>query len=125
VRGNLVLDLAADVGALIIVSDDSDLTSISPWRGTPVLRPTEFASRVDAMRRARRRHSWPTPKRTWFRPAPIHRRPSQSLVRPVASSQAAAPVAAGQQHRLVGRTDPATVSDTEVIKALNTMKTPT
>lgn len=52
---NLVLDLAADVGALIVVSDDTDLTSMSPWRGTPILRPTEFASRVDAMRRARRR----------------------------------------------------------------------
>lgn len=53
---NLVLDLAAGVGALIIVSDDTDLTAMSPWRGTPILRPHEFASRVDAMRRARRRH---------------------------------------------------------------------
>jgi predicted nucleic acid-binding protein len=53
---NLVLDLAADVGALILVSDDTDLPSISPWRGTPILRPHEFASRVDAMRRAQRRH---------------------------------------------------------------------
>jgi predicted nucleic acid-binding protein len=53
---NLVLDVAAEVGALIVVSDDTDLTSMSPWRGTPILRPHEFASRVDAMRRARRRH---------------------------------------------------------------------
>jgi len=52
---NLVLDLAAEVGALIVVSDDTDLTSMTPWRGTPILRPHEFASRVDAMRRARRR----------------------------------------------------------------------
>jgi predicted nucleic acid-binding protein len=52
---NLVLDLAAEVGALIIVSDDADLTSMSPWRGTPILRPQQFASRADAMRRARRR----------------------------------------------------------------------
>lgn len=52
---NLVLDLAGEVGALIVVSDDADLTSMSPWRGTPILRPHEFASRVDAMRRARRR----------------------------------------------------------------------
>ena len=52
---NLVLDLATDVGALLVVSDDTDLTSMSPWRGTPILRPAEFASRVDAMRRARRR----------------------------------------------------------------------
>jgi predicted nucleic acid-binding protein len=52
---NLILDLATAVGALLIVSDDTDLISMSPWRGTPVLRPAEFASRVDAMRRARRR----------------------------------------------------------------------
>src|SRR5205823_10556354 len=29
---NRVLDLAIDVGALLIVSDDADLTSMSPWR---------------------------------------------------------------------------------------------
>lgn len=52
---NLILDLAADVGALLIVSDDADLTAMSPWRGIPIQRPAEFASRVDAMRRARRR----------------------------------------------------------------------
>jgi len=52
---NLVLDLAAEAGALLIVSDDIDLTSMSPWRGTPILRPGQFAVRVDAMRRARRR----------------------------------------------------------------------
>ena len=51
---NLVLDLAVEVGALIVVSEDADLTSMSPWRGTPILRPQAFASRVDAMRRARR-----------------------------------------------------------------------
>ncbi len=50
-----MLDLAGDVGAFLIVSDDTDLTSMSPWRGTPILRPSESASRVDAMRRARRR----------------------------------------------------------------------
>ena len=52
---NLILDLAAEVGALLFVSDDTDLTSMSPWRGTPILRPRDFAARVDAMRRARRR----------------------------------------------------------------------
>jgi predicted nucleic acid-binding protein len=52
---NFILDLVAEVGALLVVSDDTDLTSLSPWRGTPILRPYEFASRVDAMRRARRR----------------------------------------------------------------------
>ena len=52
---NMILDLAAEIGALMIVSDDADLTSMSPWRATPILRPSEFASRVDATRRARRR----------------------------------------------------------------------
>ena len=52
---NHILDLAVEVGALLVVSDDSDLTSMSPWRGTPILRPREFASRVDGMRRHRRR----------------------------------------------------------------------
>jgi len=52
---NLILDLAAEVGALLIVSNDSDLLSMSPWRGTPVLTPTAFALKVDAMRRHARR----------------------------------------------------------------------
>lgn len=52
---NLILDLAAEVGALLIVSEDADLTSMSPWRGVPVLRAREFVGRVDAMRRQRRR----------------------------------------------------------------------
>jgi predicted nucleic acid-binding protein len=52
---NLVLDLAAEVGALLIVSEDADLTGMSPWRGVPVLRAREFTARVDAMRRHRRR----------------------------------------------------------------------
>jgi predicted nucleic acid-binding protein len=52
---NLVLDLAAEVGALLIVSEDADLTSMSPWRGVPVLRARDFVGRVDAMRRHRRR----------------------------------------------------------------------
>ena len=52
---NLVLDLAAEVGALLVVSEDADLTSMSPWRGVPVLRAREFVGRVDAMRRHRHR----------------------------------------------------------------------
>ncbi len=52
---NLVLDLAAEVGVLLIVSEDTDLTSMSPWRGVPILRAREFTARVDAMRRHRRR----------------------------------------------------------------------
>ena len=34
---NLILDLAAEVGALLIISNDSDLLSMSPWRGTPII----------------------------------------------------------------------------------------
>lgn len=52
---NRILDLAAEVGALLIVSEDTDLTSMSPWRGTPILRPREFAAKVDGMRRNARR----------------------------------------------------------------------
>jgi predicted nucleic acid-binding protein len=55
---NLVLDLAAEVGALLLVSEDTDLTSMSPWHGVPILRAAEFTARVDAMRRhQRRRHT--------------------------------------------------------------------
>jgi predicted nucleic acid-binding protein len=52
---NLILDLAAEVGALIVVSNDTDLLSMSPWRGTPILEPRAFAAKVDAMRRHARR----------------------------------------------------------------------
>lgn len=51
---NMILDLAADSGAFLVVSNDTDLTSMSPWRGVPVLRPREFADRVDVTRRRRR-----------------------------------------------------------------------
>ena len=52
---NRVLDLAAAVGAFLIVSADADLTSMSPWRGRPIIEPPQFASMVDGSRRARRR----------------------------------------------------------------------
>jgi predicted nucleic acid-binding protein len=52
---NLILDLAAEVGALLIVSNDTDLLSMSPWRGTPIIEPTPFAATVNAMRRHARR----------------------------------------------------------------------
>jgi predicted nucleic acid-binding protein len=52
---NRILDLAAAVGAFLIVSADADLTSMSPWRGRPIIEPPQFASLVDASRRARRR----------------------------------------------------------------------
>lgn len=52
---NHVLDLAAYVGALLVVSEDTDLTGLSPWRGTPILRPRDFVTKVDGMRRGYRR----------------------------------------------------------------------
>jgi predicted nucleic acid-binding protein len=53
---NRILDLAAAVGAWVIVSADDDLVRISPWRGRPIIEPRQFASLVDASRRARRRN---------------------------------------------------------------------
>jgi predicted nucleic acid-binding protein len=52
---NRILDLALAVGAFLIVSEDVDLTSMSPWRGRPIVAPRQFASLVDASRRTRRR----------------------------------------------------------------------
>jgi predicted nucleic acid-binding protein len=52
---NFVLDLVSDVGALMLISADTDLISMSPWRGVPILTPTQFAGRVDGMRRHRNR----------------------------------------------------------------------
>lgn len=46
-----ILSLASDVGAVAIVSEDADLTELSPWKGRPILRSHEFADRVAAMRR--------------------------------------------------------------------------
>jgi hypothetical protein len=42
-------------GRVLIVSADADLTGMSPWRGRPVIEPSQFASMVDASRRVRRR----------------------------------------------------------------------
>jgi predicted nucleic acid-binding protein len=52
---NRILDLALETGALMVVSADADLTAMSPWRGRPVIEPSQFASLVDASRRTRRR----------------------------------------------------------------------
>jgi predicted nucleic acid-binding protein len=52
---NRILDLAAAVGAFLIVSADTDLTSMSPWRGRPIIEPSQFTSLVDGARRTRRR----------------------------------------------------------------------
>lgn len=52
---NRILECAAASGSVLIVSDDTDLLSMSPWRGTPVLTSAAFVNRTDAMRRGRRR----------------------------------------------------------------------
>jgi predicted nucleic acid-binding protein len=51
---NRILGCAAASGSLLIVSDDTDLLSLSPWRGTPVLTSRDFVNRTDAMIRKRR-----------------------------------------------------------------------
>ena len=48
-----ILECALAANADLIVS--ADLLLMSPWRGIPVVGPPEFASRVDAARRATRR----------------------------------------------------------------------
>ena len=55
VEDNRILECAAASGSLLIVSDDVDLTSMSPWRGTPIVSSADFVKRTDAMRRSRRR----------------------------------------------------------------------
>lgn len=52
---NRVLELAVAADADLLVSDDDHLTRLSPWRGIPIVRPREFAGRIDAARRAARR----------------------------------------------------------------------
>jgi predicted nucleic acid-binding protein len=52
---NRILECAAASGSVLIVSDDTDLLPMSPWRGTPVLTSAAFVNRTDTMRRSRRR----------------------------------------------------------------------
>jgi len=52
---NRILDLAAAVGAWVIVSADVDLVHMSPWRGRAIVEPRQFAALVDASRRTHRR----------------------------------------------------------------------
>lgn len=53
---NRILELALASGSVLVVSNDAHLLDMSPWQGIPIIRPEEFVSRVDAMRRATRRH---------------------------------------------------------------------
>lgn len=51
---NLILDLAIAVEATIVVSNDTDLTSLSPWHNRiAIMRPKEFVARVVQLRRGR------------------------------------------------------------------------
>jgi predicted nucleic acid-binding protein len=44
---NLIMDLAVAADAALVVSEDSDLTTVSPWHGRiPILRPSEFVART-------------------------------------------------------------------------------
>jgi len=52
---NRILELALAAQAVLIVSNDSDLLHMTSWRGIPVLSPRDFAARVDAARRTKRR----------------------------------------------------------------------
>jgi predicted nucleic acid-binding protein len=52
---NRILECAAASGSALIISDDTDLLAMSPWRGTPVLTSEQFVQRTDVMRRARKR----------------------------------------------------------------------
>lgn len=52
---NRVLECALAAGAVLVVTDDSDLLDLSPWRGIPMITSVDFVARVDAARRARRR----------------------------------------------------------------------
>lgn len=52
---NRILELALAARAVLIVSNDSDLLHMTPWRGIPILSPHDLAVRVDAARRAKRR----------------------------------------------------------------------
>ena len=45
-----ILALAVDAHAEFIVSNDTDLTSMSPWRGRPIMTPCEFVQRINVVR---------------------------------------------------------------------------
>lgn len=49
---NLILDLVVDVDALILVTDDTDLTELNPWNGRLLIRPRTFVERAVRQRQA-------------------------------------------------------------------------
>jgi putative PIN family toxin of toxin-antitoxin system len=50
---NLILDLVVAVDALILVTDDTDLTELNPWNGRLLMRPRAFVQRAVQARRTR------------------------------------------------------------------------
>lgn len=46
-----ILSLASDVDAHIIVSEDGDLTELSPWKGKPIQTSREFSDKLASKRR--------------------------------------------------------------------------
>ena len=50
---NLILDLVVDVDALILVTDDTDLTELNPWNERLLIRPRTFVERAVRSRQAR------------------------------------------------------------------------
>jgi predicted nucleic acid-binding protein len=48
---NLVLDLVVATDSLILVTEDTDLTELSPWNGRLLLRPREFVAHTLGSRR--------------------------------------------------------------------------
>ena len=53
---NLIVDLSLACDAAVIVSDDTDLTALSPWHSRmPIIRPHVFVERTIQTRRGRRR----------------------------------------------------------------------
>src|SRR5262249_40267199 len=50
-ENNRILECALSSGSVLIISDDIDLTSMSPWRGIPVVTTADFVKRTDAARR--------------------------------------------------------------------------
>jgi putative PIN family toxin of toxin-antitoxin system len=52
-KDNCYLELALAAGATVIVSGDSDLLDLDPWRGVRVLRPAQFVG-------ARGVEGWPS-----------------------------------------------------------------
>jgi len=52
---NLILDLAIACDATLVVSDDADLTALSPWhQRIAILRPRDFVHRIVQQRRSGR-----------------------------------------------------------------------